>query len=191
VAAPFRYQGLAREVVLRTKVDGDQRALALIEEALATSPPVVRLLRSSDLLMPCPSSLWGRWRGRLDIPGCAAVRLAAEHRLPLVPAPPWLFWRWRKRALHHQADSPPTRYSPPSTKTANQWRAKLTRFGRSEALRIVLVDDVVTSGATLAELAAALGEQGFYVTQAITFACAPRLAHAATAANEPEFRCND
>ena len=172
----FRYQGIVRDWVLRAKVGGDQRALALIEEALATSPAAQRAIATCDVLMPCPSSLWGRWHGRLDISGCAATRLSVEARKPLATAPPSLFWRWRKQA--HSHSDPPTAardvWKGPRPAAANaRWQKQMQRLKPLEPMRVLLVDDVATTGKTLDRLAAALSDQGYEACGALTFAAAP------------------
>lgn len=179
LATLFRYQGLVRDLVLRAKVGGDHRALALIEEILATSPVVGRAVTDCDALMACPSSLWGRWHGRLDIAGCVATRLAVDARKRLLPAPPELFWRWRKQALSHGSSARPASQlwrGPWPERAALRWTTQMASLGDPSTIRILMIDDVVTTGKTLDRCAATLAEHGFESCRALTFAAAPHLA---------------
>ena len=155
----YRYEGVVRGLVLRAKVQGDHRALVLLGELVRRSARVGEMAAWCDGVVAAPSSLWGRLRGRLDLAAYLAEVVAASvpASRPLVPAPLHLFWRLRKHALLSRAERGEAgrRELPP-------WlvHVSLRRFERHAGERLLLVDDVVTSGETLRSLRNALAEDG-------------------------------
>lgn len=141
----FRYRGVVRRLVLRAKVQGDHRAVTLLSDLVIDHPLVVDWLQDLDFLMPSPSSLWGRARGRLDLAALLVTAISKRHGLTVRTAPSELFWRFRKRALVHRVAREPL-LTDPST----------CYPGTGDGPRIGLFDDVVTTGQTLAWTRAAL-----------------------------------
>lgn len=181
----YRYEGLVRRLVLRAKVQGDQRALALLvtlavplsrveaaADPQAADPPVDgeraapghslgaasrRLAAWAEVIIAAPSSLWGRLRGRLDLAAHLADAVARADGRRAMAAPLHLHWRLGKRALQARdlrRANPPMLPRPLVRAAERHFRSRLARLPSSD--RVLLVDDVVTTGATLCSLAAAL-----------------------------------
>lgn len=152
------YSGFFRRLILRAKVKGDHAAVAWLESWASAALAQTLLLRSAEAVMPCPSSLWGRLRGRLDLAGNAACLYAQQQNLVLASAPHHLFWRGSKRAL---AADPTERDTIASalpqalqTRLARRWnRTWGQRLGNHS---VVILDDVVTTGRTMLETADAV-----------------------------------
>jgi len=152
------YAGPVRPVVLEFKEHGRAELARPLGAALALAVTV--LLRSLPgappgpvLLVPVPSSAAAvQHRGRdhvRELAGCAAAELRAAG----VPAWPLPVLR-RGRGTRDSAglDAGERRRN-----LAGRFRGRLPRGGELPAGTLVLVDDVVTSGATLTEAARALG----------------------------------
>jgi predicted amidophosphoribosyltransferase len=149
----LRYEGAAVDLILRAKVRGDQSALRLCGTLLAAWPTARRAARAADAIVASPSSLWGRLRGRLDLAAHLAETLARLEGRPVLGAPRSQFWRIAKRA-RLEGDARRT-----DADSAHGSRASSHREAPAAAtLRLLLVDDVVTTGWTLATLARALSE---------------------------------
>jgi predicted amidophosphoribosyltransferase len=151
----YRYHGLVRGFVIRAKVRSDHSTLDLIRDLMCARPEALEAASWADAIMPCPSSLWSRMRGRLDLGHHLAAGLAEATGRPLITAPPHLFWRVRKRA-QHKAPHP----SQKGPQIASLAALLLTRWikvlSANLPSRILLVDDVVTTGFTLCEVMATL-----------------------------------
>jgi ComF family protein len=75
---------------------------------------------------------------------------------------------WRGDLLHRVRETPTQTALTPQARAANV--AEAFRASRCPRLRILLVDDVFTTGATLVAAAGALGEGGAAAVAAVTFA---------------------
>jgi predicted amidophosphoribosyltransferase len=152
------YAGPVRPIVLEYKEHGRAELARPLGAALALAVTV--LLRGLSgappgpvLLVPVPSSAAAvQRRGRdhvRELAGCAAAELRAAG----VPARPLPVLR-RGRGTRDSAglDAGERRRN-----LAGRFRVRLPRGGELPAGTLVLVDDVVTSGATLIEAARALG----------------------------------
>ncbi len=140
----FRYKGVMRSLILRAKVQGDHRAVGLLCDLLLKEDVVAAWAGSVDVLVPSPSSLWSRARGRLDLAALLVDALAARFGKSVLVAPWDLHWRIKKRALSTRRERLPLADVP------RDWD------GNGEGPRIGLFDDVVTTGQTLAWTRAAL-----------------------------------
>ena len=132
----FLYQGVMRRVIMRAKVRNDLLALNGLVELFASHPEVLKLAKNSDVLVPAPSSLWGRMRGRFDLAQSMALGLGAEIDLPVALMPWVAYMRFRKRAGSNEYREEKSREATPS---------KLLFKG----LRVLVIDDVMTTGKTM------------------------------------------
>ncbi len=174
------YSGLFRRLILRSKVKGDHAALAFLERWAKEAFHSARApwARGAGAVMACPSSFWGRLRGRLDLAANAAAALAEAQALPLVPAPYHLFWRLSKRALAEgPAERAAIRAALPQgarDRLAARWGATTgQKLGHD---RVLVLDDVATTGRTLVETAKAVAALAPGSTPTlVAIAAAPRL----------------
>ncbi len=156
--AAFVYERTARELVHALKYRG----------MTALAPPMASLLMEAarrhslevDLVAPVPlSRLRRRLRGYNQAEALARP-LAMELQLPIRP-----------RALERRRDTPPqARSADAEARRRNVTDAFVCRDTSVEGQRVLLVDDVTTTGATLAACAVALRAAGARSVWAITFA---------------------
>ena len=109
------------------------------------NPNLAEFMEQVDLIMPVPSSIWGRLRGKIDIPWLWGRHLAQLYgkEMRLFPRRCY-FWRWKKRAkLSNKKELIPHGwFSSPGIPV-------LKEPVNPGNLRILVVDDVVTTGMTL------------------------------------------
>ena len=174
VASLLRYRGVVRDLVLRAKVRGDHRALALLVKVVVGRPEAVSLSNWCDAIIANPSSLWGRIRGRLDIAGHAASCLAKIAGKPLLVAPLDLHWRWQKHAL---SDRKKRTEMDPVEAIAVKWAKYVSTCTLHQPIkkhtgltRLLLVDDVLTTGGTMQRTAIALSRDQPVLVRGLTVA---------------------
>jgi predicted amidophosphoribosyltransferase len=143
ITSVFRYEEPLRSLVLKAKIRDDYLALNLLLDFFGSAPEVSELGIWCDAVMPAPSSLWGRARGRFDVAFMLARRVSVLLHRPLVTAPNHLYWRFKKRALEEKS----------SIFQIGQTISESARFRRPKTL---VVDDIVTTGFTLKRTASAL-----------------------------------
>lgn len=148
--AVFRYDGASRALVLRFK-HADR-----IEGAPAFARWMARagaeLLKGCDLLVPVPMH---RWRLFLRRYNQAAVLAMALGRLSAIPVATGVLIRRRR--------TPPQGHLGRAERASNVKGAFATASfapSRLEGRRVVLVDDVLTTGATVGECARVLRKAG-------------------------------
>ena len=111
-------------------------------------------IQEVDVVMPAPSSLWSRMRGRFDLAATLAWSLEKSKRLPYVEPPRAVWGRWQKQALTlRKQRGKKSKICPFGLK---QWDEQyvfrsLPKLDQTRHPRVLLVDDVVTTGHTLTE----------------------------------------
>ena len=171
-AAPYRYTGLVRRAVLRAKYQGAPWAAVELGVEMArllfgseirmcgSEPlpePVPGLDRGYDCILPVPAS--SKKRG-YNVPELMALPLAKAMEVPLAPQA-----LERTRAKRHQAGLP---LEQRIANVAGAFRAAQPQ--QLEGKRILLVDDVITTGTTAAACAQALLHAGADSVFALAFA---------------------
>ena len=169
VYSSVSYTPVAKKVLLSAKENHISAADELVIDALVHSINNARMFHHCDLLVPIPSRFKvSRVRGRSFI---YVVTMAASQKVGIGCADVLIHSRYVRdqSELHlkerwnnlHGALVVPTEKRPPSR------------------IRTILVDDLITTGATLTEGARALELAGFEVIGAVTAATSEpvRLAH--------------
>jgi predicted amidophosphoribosyltransferase len=135
----FHYQNSIRDLIRRGKIQGDLPAISLLITLFLAARETQNLAEWCEVIVPAPSSLWGRLRGKFDIAFELSSKLATEYAKPLENPPNCLYWRFRKRSQQHHLASPDIARNP------------VNPLGRR---RVLIIDDVTTTGQTLHEIAA-------------------------------------
>lgn len=130
------YDSQVRQLILHAKV---QNRFALLQflglkmlESLVFDPKQ----NVEQWIMPAPSSLWGRLRGRFDIAYWLAKKLSDSLQKKIILADSSLYWRLKKRAA-----------------LSNKIRPENISYTTSQVYiplgsEVLLIDDVVTTGWT-------------------------------------------
>ena len=134
----FHYQTDLRDLVCRGKIQGDLPAISLLSWLFTAAEESVNLAEWCDMIIPAPSSLWGRLRGKFDVAYELAAKLAEKSAKPMENPPASLYWRLRKRSQHHREATDDFARNPPNP------------LGKR---RLLIVDDIITTGQTLHEIA--------------------------------------
>lgn len=159
LVAPYRYDGVVRDLLVRFKYGSDRHPLSALSALFRAAADPVALLRP-DAVVPVPISYWrARRRGfnQAELLGRAA---AAELEIPVLPY-----------ALRRAHGRPPQASLDRAARLANltgAFRPGDGLFGRA----VLLVDDVVTTGATLAEAARAARAGGARRVSALVLSAA-------------------
>lgn len=139
-------------LILKAKAKECWASFRLLLRIVLRDPMIAEWLGPADILIPAPSSLWSRLRGRIDLPLYLSQELAKKYQKDHYHVPGTLWWRWQKRALargYYDLRLPPDRHTIP---------AKHPRLSMCipEGARVVIMDDVITTGHTLREISARL-----------------------------------
>jgi predicted amidophosphoribosyltransferase len=146
----FHYTDAVRDLILQSKVQCKYAALKMILELAEIHPFTKHILTWADVIVPVPSSFWGRLRGRYDIVACLCSKLSGTYKKELLTLRVPLYWRISKRAMTKNS-SEIRNTMPKTTIPADFLNEK----------RFLLVDDVSSTGYTLAEAAKWLGAKDY------------------------------
>lgn len=143
IARLSTFESTTRDLVHAIKYGRKWATLHLVAAMLAEQPRVREVLASTDVLVPVPLHWSRRFHRGFNQAELLAKSLATAHRLPVVRAVS------RPRATKSQTGFPSR-----AGRRKNMKRAFRLVDGRMlQGQRIVLVDDVMTSGATLQTVA--------------------------------------
>ena len=148
--AALLYDGTGRALILRLKHPGSEDIAALLARRMARAGE--RLLSGADVLVPVPLHRW-----RLLRRGYNQSALMARHLGKLTGKPVCV------DALRRTRATPPLGGLSAQARAdamANVVELRTCRGSRIEARRILLIDDVLTSGATAAACTRALLDAG-------------------------------
>lgn len=137
VFSHYSYSTSIRKLILDTKITKNFSSLKFLCHQILESESLLQLSTLAENVMPCPSSLWSRSRGKFDIAGVLAKEISLKYGLNYCK-PPWkLSFEIRKRAMLN----PKEKYS----------RAKEPIFKSVEKKykNMLFIDDVITTGTTL------------------------------------------
>lgn len=169
----FHYSSFARQLMAMVKIRSSYVIMAGMFHLGRQSQSLSHYLDGVDVIVPVPSSLWGRCRGKVDMASSWATWLSHEfgvlcHHLPRS----FYFWRWRKRSLikvdrrlkHDECDG------KRNVNMTYKFGDLLNIRDENCTLRVLLVDDIVTTGASLATVSRALRGRNVHVKCLTLFA---------------------
>jgi predicted amidophosphoribosyltransferase len=154
--APFAYDGVLREVVARVKYRNMRAAVPWLVDAMVAEVTSNDRVPDVELVTWAPTTVEHR-RSR----GFDAAELLARHAARILRFPV-------ARLLDRRPGPPQTALSGAARRTGPRFASR----GRVPA-RVLLVDDVATTGATLAAAARALRSAGAVQVTALTAARTP------------------
>ncbi len=157
LVAPYRYEGVVRDLLIRFKYGSDRHPLSALSALLRAAVDPAYLLRP-DAVVPVPMSFWRSRRRGFNQAELLGRAVADELRIPLLPS-----------ALRRARRRPPQASLDRAARLVNLqggFRPGDGLFGRA----VLLVDDVVTTGATLAEAARAARAGGARRVSALVLA---------------------
>lgn len=149
VRSLYPYHHEMRQLILGAKVKSRKRELFSLVELVVNHPKALSVAKEVDFVMPASSSLFSRLRGRYDIAWFLAEELGRKAGVPIRAPPLRLSFRVKKRAGALRKGE----------------RFQLVSYGKGlgekeeRKPRLLLVDDVFTTGFTLNLLAEALQQQ--------------------------------
>ena len=154
------YQDSLREVVLRMKHRGNEPLSAAMGRLLAIRRTGPLSSLDADLILPIPMH-WTRKVARgTNSPEIVAQRLAAGMRIPV-----------SHRVLRRKRNTPPQKDLPMGQRFHNVRGAFAVRRNCDlHGARVMLVDDILTTGATCSEAAGVLKKAGAAMVAAVVIA---------------------
>ncbi len=139
----FIYNGTLRKLVLAAKIKGNSHCLAYFLAQIAQNKRAKHELEQCEEIIPAPSSLYSRLKGRTDVAYFLASALAKKHGKKLQLAPQSLYWQLQKQSQKKQRT--PLLLAPSDKKFKPA----------------LIVDDVITSGYTFQKIAKSLKDRSF------------------------------
>jgi len=140
------YDGVLRDAVLRLKQHTGEGLAELIGELWAERDAERLRARAVDAVVPVPLHWWRRWRRGYNQSAAIARGLARRLQIPCFPT--WL------RRLRNTPDQPSQ--SPTGRRENVRGAFAVRRRAKPKGRTLLLVDDVMTTGATAHEAARAL-----------------------------------
>ena len=141
----YDYQGIIRQLILAAKIGRDPLALKAVTGLLVRCVAVDAIIRWADCLIPVASSFSGRLKSQYDLPAHWAWYFGKYERVQIGSAPlPFLLQKGKYR---------------PRLK---QWLLRLPGMRGavpSHCRKVLLLDDVVTTGRTLSNTIRTLGDE--------------------------------
>lgn len=160
ITSLFHYDGMLRLAIMRAKVRNDFNALRGLCELFTSDERVLAITNAADVLVPAPSSVWGRVRGRFDLAQACALMLSRETGISISFMPLWHYMRFGKRAGKN------------FEKFSKRDFLVSTPKARYEGKRVLLIDDVVTTGQTIGGSVAWLKSEAALSVKVVTLAAA-------------------
>jgi ComF family protein len=159
--APFLYRenGTVRAAVLLAKHAGQWGLLRDLADALAREALGYMPLENWEALIPVPLHWRRRWRRGLNQADVLARAVGRRHGIPVV-----------RRALVRTRPTPPQHGGPEARRQNVQDAFRVRRPDQVAGHRLLLIDDVFTTGATADACARALGAAGATAVGVLTLA---------------------
>jgi ComF family protein len=170
--APLVYGGPARRVVLALKHGRRLHLARLMARAMLR---VAGAMADDAVIVPVPSHRWRLWQRGFNQAAVIARQLARQSGRPLLVD-----------ALQRVKPTPSTKGLNRKARLKNV--ANAFRVPQPEKLRgraVILVDDVMTTGATVSACAAKLSKAGARQVEVLTYARTMREGHGDFAMNKP------
>lgn len=145
--ALYRYHGVLRSVILRAKVNNENTAYHALCDLVSCHPTVIEMALAAEVIVPAPSSLWGRIRGKYDLAQGMALAIGHAFDRPVELLPRKFYFHYRKRAGRNLNQRDHNFTTEPSLKS---WQDK----------KVLLIDDIITTGFTLSRLSTMLSIHG-------------------------------
>jgi predicted amidophosphoribosyltransferase len=147
----FQYSGEVRELIVRAKVKNDTVALGFLLRELSrhVCETVQKFDHGDTLIIPAPSSFWGRAHGRFDVAQMACLSLFSQAQVYL-GLMPGSFLRMKRAGRNTNDDQIPYMRK---LRSIVDFMGFIKSYDLdlkiSRAKRILVVDDVMTTGFTM------------------------------------------
>ena len=167
------YSGDAKHFIHRLKIKSDHLLLSRSLKVLKNCDSLKRLVGPYDALLPVPSSLWGRMRGRYDVSYLLVERMSRDFCIPYMKLPVASYmWRTTKQSKSRDRflSKPPGSQACPPPRQLVEIADMLPRTKETGRLRVLVVDDIVTTGASLLAVSGALANLGIEARVLAVFA---------------------
>jgi ComF family protein len=159
--APLRYRedGIARQAILLCKHGGRLGLLRHLANLLAQEAPALLAMQEWDALVPVPLHWVRRWRRGFNQAERLARTVGRRHDLPVLT-----------RVLVRLRPTPPQQGNVEARRRNVRDAFGVPKPGRVAGRRLLLVDDVFTTGATANACAAVLLKAGAAAVGVLTLA---------------------